>query len=141
MDIRRKGASGEAPFLSGVALVVGPLRLEPSGQNALGADEDLAHRRSKVVVRNPLRHGTEVLGGPHVTVEKAWLVLALVEAGEVAARSHQPSLGRAVAAWPLPFASVRVDELSGAAALTRRLTRGGGAQVGHTLAWMSSADS
>ena len=56
----------------------------------LAADEDPRDRRPQIVVRDPRRHAAEVRKGAHVAVEKADLILPLVDPGEVAARVHQP---------------------------------------------------
>jgi hypothetical protein len=44
-------------------------RLEARGELALGADEDLLHRRFDIVVRDALRDASEVREGAHMAVE------------------------------------------------------------------------
>ena len=47
-------------------------------------------RRSQIVIRDTRRHAVEVRKGADVPIEKADLILALVNPREVAARVHQP---------------------------------------------------
>ena len=63
---------------------------EPRRQRARAADQDPDDRRPQIVVRHARRHAVEVRERAHVAVEKADLILALVDPGEVAARVHQP---------------------------------------------------
>ena len=63
--------------------------LEARGELPLGANENFRHCRLQIVVRDALRHASEVLERAHVSVEKAQLILPRAEPREVAARVHQ----------------------------------------------------
>jgi hypothetical protein len=60
------------------------------GWRACAADEDPHDGRPQIVIRDAGRHPVEVRKRADVPVEKADLVLALVDPREVAARVHQP---------------------------------------------------
>src|SRR5262249_43357700 len=59
-------------------------------QRPLTPDENPGDRRLEIVVRQPGRHAAEVRERAHVAIEKADLVLPLVDPREVAAGVHQP---------------------------------------------------
>jgi len=65
-------------------------RLEPRRQRAGAAHQDPDDSRSQIVVRDAGRYALKVRKGADVPVEKADLILALVDPREVAARVHQP---------------------------------------------------
>ena len=65
-------------------------RLEPRRQRPRAADEDPDDGRPEIVVRDASRDPVEVRKGADMPVEKADLILALVDPREVAARVHQP---------------------------------------------------
>ena len=65
-------------------------RRESRRQGPRAADQDPHDGRPQIVVRDTRRHAVEVRKCPHVPVEKADLILPLVDPGEVAARVHQP---------------------------------------------------
>jgi hypothetical protein len=65
-------------------------RREPRGQRPRAADQDPDDGRPEIVVRDASRDPVEVRKGADVPVEKADLILALVDPREVAARVHQP---------------------------------------------------
>jgi hypothetical protein len=64
-------------------------RGEPRRQRARAADEDPHDRRAQIVIRDAGRHGVEVRERADMSVEKADLILALVNPGKVAAGVHQ----------------------------------------------------
>jgi heme exporter protein D len=70
--------------------VVRDERREARRQRTHSADEDATYGEPQVVVRDALRDATEVLECAHVPIEKAVLVLVLVEPREVAPRVHEP---------------------------------------------------
>lgn len=63
-------------------------RREARGQQPLAADQDPPHGQAEIVVGDPRRHA-HVRKRAHVSVEKADLILALIDPAEVAARVHQ----------------------------------------------------
>ncbi len=82
--------AGAWPAEARLEQIVRRERLEARGQLALRTDENLGHRRPQIVIREAMRHRAEVGERAHVPVEKAHLVLPVVDAREVAARVHQP---------------------------------------------------
>ena len=60
----------------------------PGGQQALAPDEESAHRQAQMVRGDPRRHA-QVCEGAHMAVQKADLILALIDPAEVAAGVHQ----------------------------------------------------
>ena len=70
--------------------VVRRQRREPGGEGPLAADEDAHDRGLEIVIGEPRWHAAEVGECPDVAIEKADLVLSLVDPREVAARVHQP---------------------------------------------------
>jgi hypothetical protein len=64
-------------------------RREPRGQRPRAADQDPDDGRPEIVVRDASRDPVEVRKGADVPVEKADLILALVDPRKVAARIHQ----------------------------------------------------
>ncbi len=65
-------------------------RGEARGQRARAAHHNSHDGGFQIVVGDARRHCVEVREGADVAIEKADLVLALVDPGEVAARVHQP---------------------------------------------------
>ncbi len=65
-------------------------RGEPRGQRARAADEDPHDGRAQIVIRDTSGYAVEVRERADVSVEKADLILPLVDPREVAARVHQP---------------------------------------------------
>jgi len=63
---------------------------EPRRQRARPADQDPHDGGPQIVVRDARRHRLEVRERPDVAVEKADLILALVDPGEISAGVHQP---------------------------------------------------
>jgi hypothetical protein len=71
-------------------------------QRPLAADENPRHRWTQIVVRDPQRHAARMREGARVPVEKADLILPLVDPTEIPAGVHQaqhkeprlPSLAR-----------------------------------------------
>ena len=78
------------PTEAGLQQVVRGERGEPRRQRPRAADQDPHDRRAQIVVRDARRHAVEVRERADVPVEKADLILALVDPREVAARVHQP---------------------------------------------------
>ena len=78
------------PTETGFQQVVRGERGEPRRQRARAADQDPHDGRPQIVVRDARRHAVEVRERADVPVEKADLILALVDPREVAARVHQP---------------------------------------------------
>ena len=70
--------------------VVRRQRREARRQRPRAADQDPRHRRPQIVVGDARRHAAQVREGAHVAVEKADLILPLVDPAEVAAGVHQP---------------------------------------------------
>ena len=78
------------PTEAGLQQIVRGERAEPRRERARAADQDPDDRRPQIVVRDARRHAVEVRERAHVPVEKADLILTLVDPGEVATRVHQP---------------------------------------------------
>ena len=78
------------PTEAGLQQIVRGERAEPRRQCARAADQDPDDRRPQIVVHDARRHAVEVRERAHVPVEKADLILALVDPREVATGVHQP---------------------------------------------------
>ncbi len=65
-------------------------RLEPRRQRARAANQNPHDRGAQIIVRDARGHAIEMRKGADVPVEKADLILALVNPGEVATGVHQP---------------------------------------------------
>ena len=83
------------PTEAGLEQVVRGQRGEPRRQRPRAADQDPHDGRPQIVVRHARRHAVEVRKRADVPVEKADLILALVDPREVAARGTSAASGRA----------------------------------------------
>jgi hypothetical protein len=78
------------PTEAGLQQVVRGERREARRQRPRAADQDPRDRRSQIVVGHARGYTAQVREGAHMAVEKADLILPLVDPGEVAAGVHQP---------------------------------------------------
>ena len=91
---------------AGLEEIVGRQRGKSCRQRALPADEDARDGCAEIVVRDPVRPATEMRKRSDVAIEKADLILTLVDPREIAAGRHQPHQKQP----RLPSHTIEIDE-------------------------------